>query len=125
MLLDEKKITGYSGKYGAVEVNNFNADIVFRLKLDDEDRSHLLINPYMRATLFSRDTSLMVNKTNLGAGFYFMQGKFLGGFYVELPDVNNNAEKMKPTDEQNLRQPLQRLSFGIVTKINLKTIMGW
>ncbi|MGG5207528.1 hypothetical protein ACQWU4_01185 [Chryseobacterium sp. MIQD13] len=122
---EESKITGYGGTYGEVEVNNLNADLVWRIKLEKENSYHLLLNPYLRARLFSRDTSLLFNKTNIGSGFYFLKGKFLGGFYVELPDINNNEERMKPELDQNLRPPLERITFGIVTKMNLGTIMGW
>jgi hypothetical protein len=125
-LIQETKITGYAGKYGKVELNNFNFDFVYDWGLDDKG-NQILINPYMRASIFSRDTSLLLNKTNLGSGFYFFQkdSKFLGGFYIELPDVNNNGEKSKPVDQQDIRPSLNRLSFGVVTKFNLSSIFSW
>ncbi|HEY4288031.1 MAG TPA: hypothetical protein VGN00_13090 [Puia sp.] len=125
-LIQETKITGYAGKYGKVELNNFNVDFVYDWGLDDKG-NQILINPYLRASIFSRDTSLLLNKTNLGAGFYFFQkdSKFLGGFYIELPDVTNNGEKSKPADQQDIRPALNRLSFGVVTKFNLSSIFSW
>lgn len=127
-LQSKNTITAYGGtKFGAVEKNELNIDIIYNCKLDKDAENHLLINPYLRASLFSRDTSLLINKTDIGIGGYFFKqsGKFLGGIYLELPDVNNNAEKKKPADKQNLRPPLGRLSFGIVTKFSLKALFGW
>jgi hypothetical protein len=124
----EEKINAYSGKkYGRVEKNEFNFDIVYNCKLDKDAKNHLLINPYIRANLFSRDTSLLLNTTNVGLGGYFFKetGAFLGGIYLELPDINNNIEKKKPLDKQNFRPPLRRLTFGILAKISLKSIFNW
>jgi len=82
-------------------------------------------DPYIRIQT-STNTTLLPNTLNLGCGFYFFQqtGKFLGGFYAELPDVNNNYEKMKPTADQQLKGPLQRLTFGLVGKLSLSSFLG-
>lgn len=126
-LNEETKVTAYSGTYGEVDLSNVNADIVVRIRLDKEYKNYMLLNPYLRASVGSSDEALLPNKTNLGLGLYFLpnNGKFLGGIYLELPDVDNNIEKRKDADEQNLRPPFKRLSFGVVTKFNLSTIMGW
>lgn len=121
-------VTAYGGgRYGEVEKNDLNIDIIYNCRLDKNGKNHILINPYLRASMFSRDTSLLINKANLGIGGYFFKesGKFLGGLYIELPDINNNIEKKKPADKQNLRPPLKRLNFGIVTKFSLKALFGW
>jgi|SRR5690606_16901898 len=122
----EKKIVGYSGSYGSVEVNEFLFDFMWREKLDVDGKNNILINPYIRSQLFSRNSELLPNSTNIGTGFYFFQqsGKFLGGIYIELPDVNQNYEKAKPVQEQSFRKPLQRLSFGIVGRISIGSIVN-
>lgn len=127
-LQSKETVTAYAGgKYGRVEKNELNVDIIYNCRLDKDGENHILINPYLRGSVFSRDTSLLINKTNIGLGGYFFKkdGKFLGGIYLELPDVNNNAEKKKPVDKQNLRPPLRRLTFGIVAKMSLKSIFQW
>jgi hypothetical protein len=126
-LIEETKITAYSGEYGKVDLSNVNVDIVARIRLDKEYKNYLLWNPYLRASVASSNTLLLPNKTNVGMGAYFLpnNSKFLGGIYLELPDLNNNVEKMKEAAEQNLRPPFKRLSFGIVTKFSLSTIMNW
>jgi opacity protein-like surface antigen len=124
-LIQEKTITGDAGTYGTLHVNNLDADVVIRIGLDKARKNIMLINPYLRGIVFSRDQSLLANKTNLGTGFYFLQGKFLGGFYVELPDVANNLEKNKPFADQNFKPAYKRLTFGVVTKFNFSSIMGW
>ena len=124
-LTEEKAITAYSGNYGTLKVNEIAADLIFNFKLDQEAKNHLLLDPYIRIQT-STNTTLLPNTLNLGCGFYFFQqtGKFLGGFYAELPDVNNNYEKMKPTADQQLKGPLQRLTFGLVGKLSLSSFLG-
>ena len=124
-LTEEKAITAYSGAYGTLKVNEVAADLIFNLKLDKKAKNHILIDPYVRVRT-STNTTLLPNTFNLGSGFYFFQqtGKFLGGFYVELPDVNNNYEKMKPEADRRIREPLQRLSFGLVGVLSLSSILG-
>lgn len=124
-LTEEKKISAFTGTYGVFDVNEYALDLVMNFKLDKEAKNHILVNPYMRSQL-STNRELMPNKLNLGTGFYFFQqtGKFLGGFYVELPDVNNNFERMKPEVDQYLRPPLQRLSVGIVAKLSISSVLG-
>ncbi|MET0637351.1 MAG: hypothetical protein ABWZ25_15075 [Chitinophagaceae bacterium] len=128
ILIQDKELTAFPGKYSRVEVNELNIDLVIDLRLNKKsDSARLLLNPYLRATLFSRDTSFLRNSTDLGMGFYFLgkKRKFIGGFYVELSDVNNNQEKAKPADEMNIRPPFRKLSFGIVTKFNLTSIFNF
>jgi hypothetical protein len=123
-LSNEKKITSYSGEYGKVEINNLNFDLILNFKLDEKATNYILINPYIKSQLFSRDENLLPNKIDIGCGFYFFQqtGTFLGGLYAELPDINNNYEKAKPINEQNFREPFKRLSFGIVGKYSFNSL---
>lgn len=126
-LIQEKKITGYAGTYGTVEINEFAFDFMWREKLDKEGKNSLLINPYIRSQFLSRNKELLPNSTNIGAGFYFFQntGKFLGGIYFELPDVKQNYEKAKPVTEQSLRKPLNRISFGITGRLSIGSFLNW
>ena len=125
-ITEEKKITAYSGTYGEVEINEFNADVVVNFSLDNQSSNHVLVNPYFRGKFFSREKTLLPNTMNIGCGFYFFKnnGKFMGGFYTELPDINNQLEKAKPIAEQNLRDPLKRLSFGIIGKFSINSILN-
>jgi hypothetical protein len=125
-LIEEKTISSYKGKYGLVECNELNIDYVHRFPLNKEGNSFMLVNPYLHATLFSRDTSLLNKKINIGSGFYFYQkgGKFIGGFYIECPDTGNEEEKRKPTADQNLLSPWKRLSFGIVAKFSFQSLLS-
>jgi opacity protein-like surface antigen len=125
-LSEDKKISAYSGSYDKVVVNEMNIDFILNLKLDKKAKNHILINPYTRSQLLSRKSDLLPNSTNIGCGFYFFQqtGKFIGGFYTELTDINQNYEKAKPSIEQNLRPPLKRLTFGIVGKFAFASILN-
>lgn len=122
---EKKEISAYTGTYGEVEVNELNYDVIVNIGLGTKNKSHLLINPYVRSQLMSRNASLLPNSTNIGCGFYFFKdsGKFLGGFYTELPDINNNYEKIKPEADQSLRAPLERMTFGVVAKLSLNTLL--
>ncbi|MBK9719495.1 MAG: hypothetical protein IPO85_18660 [Saprospiraceae bacterium] len=124
-LISEKKITAYSGKYSKVESNQLNLDLLKEFKLGDTSR--LITNLYYRGSLFSRDTVYLRNISNIGLGIYFLgkKSKFLGGLYVELPDINNNIEKSMPESERNIRPPLKKLTFGIVTKFSISSILGF
>lgn len=124
-LISEKRITGYSGKYSKVENNQLNIDLIKEFKLGDTSR--LIANLYYRGALFSRDTAYLKNISNVGLGIYFLgkKSKFLGGLYVELPDVNNNIEKSKPESERSIRLPYKKLTFGVVTKFSLASILGF
>ncbi len=125
-LIKEKKITAYSGKYGEVVVNRLNFDIIGAFKLDKEADNHILVNPYIRGNFFSRDTSLQLNTFNIGTGFYLFKktGKFMGGLYIELPDVNNEIEKKKPLEDQNIRADFKRLTFGLVGRISINSLLS-
>jgi len=124
-LSEDKKVTAYTGTYGEVEVNELNVDLIFNLPLDKKANNHILINPYVRSQLMSRNSAVLPNSTNLGLGFYFFKntGKFLGGFYTELPDIDNNYEMAKAEADRNLRAPLERLTFGIVAKFAINTML--
>jgi hypothetical protein len=124
-LTEEKQITAYAGDYAKVTVNELQADFAMTFKLDDSATTAALINPYLRGQLFSRNDSLLPNTVDVGCGFYFFktEGKFLGGFYVELSDVQNNLEKAKPIKDQNLREPQQRITFGVVTKFSFVSLI--
>lgn len=124
-VIEEKKVTAYTGTYGEVQINEFNADVVVNFSLDKQSTNHVLVNPYFRAKCFSRDKTLLPDTMNVGCGFYFFKndGKFMGGFYTELPDINNKLEKAKPIADQNLRDPLKRLSFGIIGKFSINSVL--
>lgn len=127
-LTEEKKITAYSGSYGELELNEIKVDLVYNINLltTVKEEHYMLLNPYCRGQIFSRKQDLLPNSTNIGCGFYYFksEGSFLGGLYVELPDIKNNYEKAKPIDEQNLRKPLERITFGIVTKFSIATALN-
>lgn len=124
-LEQENAITAYYGKYGQVEINRLNADVIYSLRLDKDANTFCYLNPYLRSNLASRNTALLVNTVNIGSGFYFFDqnSKFIGGLYIELPDVDNKIERSKPVADQNLNPAVKRLTFGIVTKFSLSSII--
>lgn len=124
-LISEKKITAVSGNYGDVSYKVLNLDYVYVIPISDTSR--ILINPYLRAQLGSNNKDLFKNITTPGLAIHFLgnKGKFLGGLYVELPDINNNIEKAKPPAEQNIRSPYKKLSFGILARLSLGSLLSF
>jgi len=124
ILLQEKKKTAYSGKYGKVKTNQLNIDVVWDARINDSSR--VLVSAYLRSSRASRNTALLKNYFNLGIGLYFLgkKSKFLGGLYIELPDVNNELEKAKPANEINIHSPLKKLTFGISTKFSFSSMLS-
>ncbi|MDJ1503530.1 hypothetical protein [Xanthocytophaga agilis] len=125
-LIEEKLITAYSGEYSKVAINELNIDIIYNLSLGKESNTYTFLNGYLRGNFFSRKEDLLPNSYNLGLGSYFFttKSKFLGGLYVELPDVENSFEKRKPIDKQNIRTATKRLTFGIVAKFALSSLIS-
>ncbi|MBS1585884.1 MAG: hypothetical protein JSS82_10115 [Bacteroidetes bacterium] len=121
-LTEEKKITAYKGAYSEIAINKLNVDLVFNFRIDSQ--YHVLLNPYLRATVVSENEAVLPKTTDMGIGAYLFNkdAKFMGGLYVELADINNNYEKLKPVEEQNLRKPLNRLSFGLTAKFSFKQL---
>lgn len=124
-LTSEKKITAYSGAYAHVERNELNIDLVKEFSLSDTSR--LLTNLYYRGSVFSRNISYLLNESNIGLGMYYLgsKSKFLGGIYLELPDINNSFEKSDPQNISNIRPAYKKLGFGIVTKYSLASMPGF
>ncbi len=119
----EKKFTAYSGTFDRVDQTYFLFDIVYFRQLDK--KTILALNPYFRYWV-SYDLRKYPDVKDLGLSLFFFKpntGKFSGGIYVELPDMDNNLAKL--ADEPNLRAPKNRLSFGIVTKFNLGSLPGY
>lgn len=126
-LTQEKAISAYSGNYGEVEINELNLDALFTVGLGESSESYAMLNAYLRGNFFSRDKILLPSSFNIGLGSYFFtkKSKFLGGLYVELPDVKDSFEKSKPVADQNIRPALKRLSFGIIVKFSLNSLISW
>jgi hypothetical protein len=118
-LIEEKKITAYAGTYGTLIQYTLNADIVrfHKFGLREVLVSHL----YVRHKI-SGNHNLVPTQTDVGLGAYFFKnsGTFLGGLYLEAPDIANNIEKQKPVPEP--RPFYNRLKFGIIAKFSFGSI---
>src|SRR5437588_532776 len=57
-ITEEKKIIAYKGKFSEVEYNELNADILYNIRFGDSLKYNLLLNPYVRANLLSRDITV-------------------------------------------------------------------
>ncbi len=120
----EKKITAYSGEYfDQLKTYPLNADVILFIPVNDSAVAAL--NLYLRQT-FSDDKKKLPETTNIGLGVYFFNNiasKFLGGIYVEAPDMNNNIAKNDP--EVDLKPLNKRLTFGLVAKFTFSSIFSY
>lgn len=120
-LAKQKKITAYSGDYSTFNQTKFEIDILRFIKMDD---NVLVMDLYFRSAI-SDDTAIYPNLTDLGLSAYFFKnnGVFIGGLYIEAPDINNNLEKTK--ENPNIKPIQNKLNFGIVGKINIGSVFGY
>jgi len=122
----EKKITAYDGDYAKVNVEELNVDLIANIKLNQKATNFLLINPYSHS-FFSRKKDKLPSTWDLGVGFYSFKsdGKFLGGLYVEIPDIKNAVEKNKEPSKQDLKPVIKRFVIGLTAKFTLQGIYSW
>ncbi|MBX2899826.1 MAG: hypothetical protein KF775_09245 [Cyclobacteriaceae bacterium] len=121
-LVTKKDISAYtSSSYKKFAQDNINFDAIIFSRL--QESNFVAWNFYVRNKI-SADKSVVPTYTNLGLGGYFFnrQNKFLGGIYVELPDVSQSLEKTKP--EPEIRKIEDRLVFGVVARFNFSSIIG-
>lgn len=123
-LVQERKLSAYSGDYGATTGTLVQGDVIINTKLDHGGLYHSLINPYFRYQR-ANNTVLLPKTTDIGCGLYFFKrtGKFMGGLYGELADINNNVEESKPEADRDLRKSWQRLSFGLVATLTIGSLL--
>lgn len=126
ILTQEKTTTAYSGVYGEVEINELNADIIYTLSLGNSSGASALLNAYFRGRYYSRNEELLSNDYNVGIGSYFYtkKSRFLGGFYIELPDINNSYKNNNPAVTQHIKANISRLSFGVAGKYSLNALIS-
>jgi hypothetical protein len=119
----EKKMTAYTGKYNVFNQTYLFVDVIHFRKLDK--KTIVAINPYFKLRMSSNAT-VYPDVKDIGLNLFFFKpktGKLSGGIYVELPDIDNNLERLE--DEPNLRRPENRLNFGVVAKFNIGSLPGY
>jgi hypothetical protein len=109
-------INALKGLYLTYTTEPLQADFVHFFKLE---KNMLALNVYWRSYFNENGDNLPKTTHNVGIGTYFFNpenSKFVGGIFLELPDIGNTAEEDKlPSERRNF---YQRLSFGIVAKFN-------
>ena len=115
--------TAYPDTYNTAYVNNYDFDVIYFFNLGK--KSILIGDLYTRINKSTNQQNL-VSTTDLGVScsFFKEKGKFIGGFYIEVPDINQNIEKRKPISDQNLKKWHRRFSFGLYANYNLSSLIG-
>ena len=113
------KKSAYSGNYGKVYLNKVEIDVLKYLPINDS--SLVILDFYLRIKESNND-KLYPSQTDLGlaSSFFKRGGKFLGGIYLELPDVDQNIERNKV--EPEYENWYNRLSFGIYAKFSFNSL---
>lgn len=114
----------YSGTFKEVDVNSFNIDAIKFIDLNNNN-DYINIHAYYRSNN-STDTEILPDTSNFGMGLYFFKkntGKFLGGFYAEIPDINNNTSQF--LNLLNLDGVIDKIRLGIVAKYNFNSIVDF
>lgn len=122
-LVSTREITAYAGTYATYQRVSYNADVIVFSAIDSENKEYIAWNLYLRGKV-SRDRNVIPTYKDLGAGAYFFnkENKFLGGLYLEAPDVSQDLEAVK--EDPQYRKLQNRLSFGIVARFNFASIIG-
>ncbi|UCH97528.1 MAG: hypothetical protein JSV88_11935 [Candidatus Aminicenantes bacterium] len=105
-LTSEKKITAYSGNYEEYKRLSANGDVIYFVELGKNNLAFNLF--YFRWKLPQKSTYPNTLDIGIGGSFFSRTGKFLGGVYLEAPDVTN--------ENKDHRELFNRLTFGIVVK---------
>lgn len=115
----KESFTALSGAYGNVYLNRIDLDLSTYVYV--KDSLTLLINGYADL-IFSNNDSLYTSTKTIGVSTtaFKTNGKLLGGFYVEIPDLEQNIERRKP--DPNLRPWYNRITFGLYAKYSLQNL---
>lgn len=117
----EEKITAYKGNYDTYNRVNYYIDCIYFQSLPE--MNYLAWNVYYRYRQ-NNNAQATPSYSDIGLGAYFFnQGnKFLGGVYIEAPDLNQDLERSK--ENPDLRDLHNRLTFGIVARFNFSSILN-
>lgn len=117
----ETSKTAYSGDYSQIYLNRFDVDIIRFIKISDS--TTLLLDGFMRVT-DSNDEKKYASRTDIGLASLFFKpnGKFMGGLYVTLPDVDQNIERQK--ENPNYKNWYSRLTFGVYAKFSFTSLVN-
>jgi len=113
--------TAYPNDYKPAYLNRYDFDIIRFFNVGEN--TVIISNLYLRFHESTNEDNL-VSQRDLGisSSFFKKKGKFIGGIYLELPDYQQNEEKMKPEAEQELKEWYNRLTFGVYANYSFSTI---
>lgn len=114
--------TAYPDTYNTAFLNRYNFDVLRFFSLGEN--VVLISDLYLRLNE-STDEERLVSQSNLGlsTSFFKKQGKFIGGIYLEIPDLEQNIERRKPPEEQELKDWHERLTFGVFAIYSFSTFV--
>lgn len=113
------EFSAYSGSYKRIYYNKYDFDFVTFI---ERDSITYLTDFYVRVNT-TNNKEIIPNTTDLGisVSIFKKTGKFLGGLYVELPDLDQNIERMK--EEPDYEDWYNRIQFGIYAKYSFSSLL--
>lgn len=120
----KKTFTAYDGNYRTYWSTSINCDFARFFPGERSDKTTIVWHSYARQS-FSWFKEAFPEITKIGMGIYAFKdnGTFSGGLYLEVNDVFNNIERLKK--EPNFQPAYERISFGLVTKVALNSIVSY
>ena len=87
------------------------------------EETFLIVNTYLRS-VSSNKQALYASHSDIGVStlFFKKDGNFMGGIYLELPDLDQNNERMKANPEYE--DWYNRMAFGIYTKFSFDPLLS-
>lgn len=109
----------YSSSYSNAYLNRFDFDYLWFEPIGQNNL--MLIDLYARHVV-SNNNKIYPSQTTTGvsSSFFKKDGKFIGGLYLELPDVDQNVQRQKDVPVYDFWY--NRLSFGIYVKYSFKPL---
>lgn len=112
-----EQITAYSGEFMQLFMRRISLDLIAKIHPSDNNYN-FYPGLYFRYQEYNKPGSEKNPPTTDIGGSLSVQdkkGKFVGGLYLELTDINDHVEKLKETPQ--LRPTIQKFSFGLYTKL--------
>ncbi len=120
-LESKREFNAWTGNYTTYSRAGYSIDVIRFSLINEQEENYVALNFYLRHK-FADSGDIMPSVTDIGTGAWFfnMSNKFLGGIYLEVPDLFRSIEGMKTEPDSRILQ--NRLSFGLVGRFNFASI---
>lgn len=120
-LESKREFTAWTGNYATYSRAGYSLDIIRFSLINEQEENYIALNLYLRHK-FAGSGDIMPSVTDIGTGAWFfnMSNKFLGGIYLEVPDLFRSVDGFRTEPDSRILQ--NRLSFGLVGRFNFASV---